>query len=170
MAKYTYGVKFDYKVPKAKIPEGTAKKAATQLRGRIIKAHQAGMRNVEMSLGAALDAAMDDNSWQWNRNPVWKDGTQPGNPRDIVNSGKLKASREFKVSYGVTKASLAISYKAPYANFVYYGGVVQPYGNPKAPSVVIPGRPWVEAVLNGTHGQEKFDMSKPYDEAFKANV
>ena len=170
MPKYIYDVKFDYKLPKAQIPEGTAKKVASQLRGRVVKAHQAGMRNVEQTLGAALDRAMEDNSWQWNRNPIWKDGTQPGNPRDIVNTGKLKASRQLKVSYGVTKASLQIFYNSPYANFIYYGGVVQPYGNPKAPSIIVPGRPWVEAVLKGTHGQDKFDMATPYDQAFKANM
>lgn len=167
MGKYTYPVTFEFKTPKAKIDAKATKAQAKALRNNIIQAHQAGMANVERMLGPALDAALDNSNWTWPRAVTWRDGTQRGAPRSITNTGALKASRKTIVNFLQTKAKLQITYSAPHANLVYYGGVIQPYGNQNAPSVLIPGRPWVEAILNGSHGQPKFDMAKAYDVGFK---
>jgi len=163
--KFEYKTKLSINLPKLKFDDGDSKafrkKANAALGAGIIK----GMAAVEKALKPALDAAINS-LWEWNRNPVWRDGTQPGNPRDIVHTGKLRDSQSFKTSFLKTKANLAISYKVPYAAFVYYGGVMQPYGNKNAPSVIIPGRPWIEAILNGTHGQEKFDFVGIFNDAW----
>ena len=56
-----------------------------------------------------------------------------------------------------------MQYNTPYAAFVHYGGMIKPYGNKNAADVLIPARPWVQAVFEGSHGQPKFDMRTPFD-------
>lgn len=83
-----------------------------------------------------------------------------------VDTGRLKNSLEIREKFSQTKVGFSIIYKTPYAAFVHYGGVMKPYGNPYAASVVIPGRPWIEQGLKG------FDLKTPFDkgisEAWKA--
>ena len=115
-----------------------------------------GMTYVEAALRPALDNSMQS-QWKWG---VGKAGASS---RDIIDTGALKSSLRLKTTYLKTKTRLEIIYPKPYASFVYYGGYIHPYGNKKAPMVYIPGRPWVMAVLQGTHGQPKLDYATPFN-------
>ena len=87
--------------------------------------------------------------------------------RDIVDTGRLKESLEIKTDFKQTKIGFSVSYNTPYAAFVHYGGVMKPYGNKSAADVVIPARPWVQAVFEGSHGQPKFDMVAPFNQGIR---
>ena len=63
----------------------------------------------------------------------------------LVDTGALRDSLDVILE----KNGLVISYNVPYANLMHYGGYIQPYGNPNAQPVYLPGRPWVEDALNG---------------------
>lgn len=99
---------------------------------------QSAVQGLEVALSSALQA-------QW----PWIAGT-----RDIVDTGELLNSQSVKFNGN----EIEISYSAPYAQFVHEGGYMQPYGNPNAETVYIPGRPWISAVLYGDGPVPKFDV------------
>lgn len=61
----------------------------------------------------------------------------------ITKTGKLKRS----LSVTSDAKGIRISYKAEYAAFVYFGGYIQPYGNPNANKVYVQGQPWIAEAL-----------------------
>jgi hypothetical protein len=158
MGKFDYKQKFSFALPKVKVDTKASKKERVAAKTKLVKAHQAGVKAVEDKIGFALDKAVRSKTW------VWRDGAT----RDIVDTGKLLRSRQLKVQYLQTKAVIGIQYTAPYATLVHYGGAIQPYGNRNAATVLIPARPWIDAIFEGSYGIEKFDLSKPYNAAFKA--
>ena len=85
-------------------------------------------------LDSALTVALSSPVWGWS------DGS-----RDILDSGDLRDSQ----LVAVMGESIVIDYGVPYARFVHEGGYIQPYGNPNAEPVYVPGRPWIDAVLYG---------------------
>ena len=136
----------------------------------IVNGMREGGREVINLLSPALDQAMESSVWDWNGNTTFRmNGTSVGSPRNIVDTGRLKRSKEVKLAHYPGMTSFSIRYSAPYANIVYHGGAIQPYGNRNAATVFVPGRPWVGAVLNGTHGIDKFDLKAPYAAAIKRN-
>lgn len=88
---------------------------------------------------------------------IWESGN------DLIDTGELMNSLEVAVN-GDT---VTMSYTADYASLVHYGGYIQPYGNSKVEKVYIPGRPWVQAVVDGTAGTTPIDLSAIYNRAFK---
>lgn len=134
--------------------EGKAdtKKMQQAVNKALSKGAQKGATYVERNLKVALDNSIGS---QWG----WIQGT-----RDIVDTGRLMESLQIKAKFSQTKVGFEVIYKAPYAAFVHYGGLMKPYGNKNAADVLIPARPWVQAVFEGTHGQPKFDMEKPFNE------
>ena len=151
MAKFTYSQKMEIKMPKI---EGKAetKKMQMAVNKAITRGAQKGSTYVEKSLRVALDNSI---SSQWS----WINGS-----RDIIDTGKLKSSLQLKTIFSQTKVGFQIAYNTPYAAFVHYGGVIKPYGNQNAADVLIPGRPWVQAIFEGSHGQPKFDLQTPFDQ------
>lgn len=97
-------------------------------------------------LEAALNSSMAA-SWGWSS------GT-----RDIIDTGELKNS----LSIAVIDGNVEISYDAPYASLIHYGGYIMPYGNSSGARVYIPGRPWVAATLEGNGPVQKFDLDGYY--------
>ena len=148
--QWKYSVKQDIKMPKVEGSMETAKMKAAVSKA-LVKGAQKGASYVEAGLITALNKSMDS-QWTWNQGS-----------RDIVDTGKLKASAKIITKFAQTKVSFQVQYNTPYAAFVHYGGVMKPYGNKYAADVIIPGRPWVKAVLEGSHGQEKFDFRVPFD-------
>ena len=159
MSRFDTKIKTEINFPTIKFDDTDTKAQRKKAGAAFVASNLKGMTAVEEDIGAALDLAIESPTWAWNRDPIWRDGTRPGNPRDIIYKGKLKDSRKLKTKFLQTKATLTIAYTAPYANFIYHGGAMQPYGNKNAATVLIPGRPWIEAILNGTHGMEKFDAA-----------
>lgn len=102
-------------------------------------------------LGDALDAALTSTVWEW----------RDGGTRDIIDTGKLLASRDIQV----IGDRIQISYNVPYAGIVHFGGYVLPYGNPNAQKVYVPARPWVDSVILGNGPVPAFDFESIYKEA-----
>ena len=148
--QWKVSTKMEIKMPKVEGKTDTPKMKAA-VNKALVKGAQKGATYVEKSLREALNTSL---SSQW----AWIEGS-----RDIIDTGKLKNSLEIKTIFNQTKVGFQILYKTPYAAFVHYGGVMKPYGNPSAADVVIPGRPWVQAVFDGSNGQKKFDMRTPFD-------
>lgn len=162
--KNKWEVKVDFKVPKIKTPKEGGKKAASEARRVLTQALLEASKQVETELKPLLDLSLSANVWDWPRDTVRKNGSVAGTTRDITDLGRLRDSLVLDTKFMQTKTQTLIKYNAPHANIVYYGGVIQPYGNPAANSVLIPGRPWVEAIINGTHGLPQYDLLNVYAE------
>ena len=150
MANFKYNTKMSIGMPKVEGQNNTAKMKAA-VKKELSKGAQKGATYVENDLKQALTDSVNS---QW----AWNEGS-----RDIVDTGRLRDSLKIKTSFLQTKVTFAVQYNVPYAAFVHYGGMIKPYGNPNAADVLIPARPWVQAVFDGTYGQEKFDMRTPFD-------
>ena len=149
--QWKYGAKLSVQMPKVEVKDNSP-----AMKKRVSKALSKGTQKassyVEKNLKIALDKAMTS---MW----TWTEGS-----RDIVDTGKLKNSLKITAIFNQTKVSWQIQYRTPYAAFVHYGGVIKPYGNKNARDVLIPARPWIQAIMEGSHGQEKFDIKTPFDE------
>lgn len=104
---------------------------------------------IREELKIALDAAMSANIWEG------------GN--DIIDTGELMNSLEVTISDN----KVTMTYTAEYAALVHYGGYIIPYGNRAADRVYIPGRPWIEAVIQGYGAGGQIDFSALYNRAFQ---
>jgi phage gpG-like protein len=107
------------------------------------------------ALENALNIAMQSSSWGW------RDGS-----RDIVDTGELMRSLEIIKG----QDGLSVSYSSPYAELVHYGGYIVPYGNDSISKVYIPGRPWMDAVLEGGGPVPSVDLSAIYEEAIDTRI
>ena len=149
--QWKYGAKLSVQMPKVEVKDNSP-----AMKKRVSKALSKGTQKasayVEKNLKIALDKAMAS---MW----TWTEGS-----RDIIDTGKLKNSLKLTTVFNQTKVNWQIQYRTPYAAFVHYGGVIKPYGNKNARDVLIPARPWVQAVMEGSYGQEKFDIKTPFDE------
>ena len=163
MGKFNYSTKLSIPTPKLTIKKDDTEKMKAAMRKALVKGTQKGSTYVNQALRAALNNAMESSVWGWSGKVTMRmNGQTAGTPRDIVDTGRLKNSLKIKESFAQTKTTFSISYSAPYAALVHYGGVIQPYGNSRAATVILPGRPWVSATLNGTHGIERFNWSDAY--------
>ena len=115
------------------------------------KAHTYGIRAVRDELEKALDDAMENPVWNW------IDDT-----RDIVDRGTLKRSRKVVVD---SDNDIYIFYGTEYAAMVHYGGYVNVFGDSSV-TYYYPGRPWVEAVLEGNGPVQRFEYEAVYEKAF----
>jgi len=168
MAKnqWTFKGTAEIKMPKVEGKVDT-KKMQLAINKALSKGAQKGATYVEASLKKALDQSIESNIWGpfAPKTPYTSAGGTLRGPgqRSIVDTGALRDSLVVTPRFSQTKVSFQITYKSPYAAFVHYGGVIKPYGNPNAADVIIPARPWVQAVFEGTHGQTKFDIRTPFD-------
>lgn len=149
-------------LPRPTIKQYDTKAMQKKAESAVTKGVLRGGKYVQQDLRAALDLGLESPQWGWPRETKRVNGSTAGTTRDIVDTGALKSSLKITEKNAQTKSTIGVTYTAPYAAMVHYGGAVQPYGNPRASTVIIPGRPWVSAVINGTHGFEKFDADEPY--------
>lgn len=161
MAIFKFQGNISLPVPKIDM-KGKTDKAKAATKRALVRGMTKGASYVRQDLKTALDAAMANPVWSWPRATQRQNGTEAGTTRDIIDVGTLAKSLKIIEKNSQTKTDIKVQYGAPYAALVHYGGVVQPYGNTNAASVVIPARPWIEAVLLGTHGQEKFDIDSRF--------
>ena len=120
---------------------------------------------VSAQLREALNTAVESEVWAWPRDTE-RTFEVVGSPRDIIDTGKLRDSLVINEKFGQTKSTIEVKYTTPYAALMHYGGMVQPYGNPYAATVSIPGRPWITATWEGTHGLTKPDFQEAYTRGF----
>jgi len=90
-----------------------------------------------VDINETLSEAIRSRIWEYN-----------GGLEDIVDSGQLLRSQ----SVSIDGDSINISYSAPYAALIHYGGYIQPYGNENTERAYIPPRPWVDETLEGSTG------------------
>lgn len=126
------GISFDAKI---KLPTGVSKRIKEIISDDLQRNLYAQVPAVE----AALHEAIESPVWNWNgRETTRTDGEIVGNPRNIVDTGALADSLVI-TNNGL---GLIVSYRAPYAAIVHYGGITWNGG-------MITPRPWVDAVLVG---------------------
>lgn len=116
------------------------------------KSHAKTMELLAEDLKAALDAAMESDTWEWTNDT-----------RDIIDTGALKNSGS--VRYVPATETLAISYGEEYAAIVHFGGYVTSGYNPSI-QIFYPARPWVTAVIEGGYSVDKFEFEKRYLDYF----
>lgn len=156
------------------VPDVEVKTNAGQIQAKISEAFNKGAKNAASSIqkgfSKALDDSMDYSGWSWPRSTLRKNKTTAGLSRNIVDMGSLKSSKTTTLTStkGGAGALINFTYKSPYAGFVHYGGAVKPYGNPNAPTVILPGRPWVLSTLQGGNGIAAFDFKTPFMSAVKS--
>ncbi len=165
MASFDFSTRLDILPPKIDTKDNSPK-----MKRAINSALVAGMIKasayVQRDLRVALDKAVSSSTWDWPRITKRRNGQTVSSPRNIVDTGALKSSLSIVEKNLKTQTSLGIKYKTPYAALAHYGGVIQPYGNKNANSVMVPGRPWIEATLKGTYGIEKFNMGAAMNAGF----
>ena len=165
MAGFDFSTKLEILPPKIDMKDNTPKMKRA-MNAALVEGTIKAAAYVQRDLRIALDNAMNSSTWGWTRDTLRKNGSIAGSTRDIVDTGKLRNSLSIKEKNLKTKTTISIQYKTPYAALVHYGGVVVPYGNVRAGTVIVPARPWIEATLKGTHGIQKFNMSKPMNTGF----
>jgi len=165
MASFDFSTKLEILPPKIDMKNNTPKMRKA-MNAALVEGTIKASAYVQRDLKVALDAAMNSSTWTWGGITLRKNGSTAGTSRDIVDTAKLRNSLLIKEKNLKTKTTLTIQYRTPYAALVHYGGVVRPYGNKNANTVLIPARPWIEATLKGTNGIPKFNMSKPMNDGF----
>lgn len=163
MAQFSYSAKLEIPAPKLTFKKTDTAKMKAAMKRAVTRGSQKGTYYVSASLKEALGAAVSSSTWQWNgKTTTRSNGSTASSPRDIVDTGRLKNSLKIKESFNQSGSKIGIAYSAPYAALVHYGGVVLPYGNKRANTVIIPARPWISATLQGTHGIKLFRWDKLY--------
>lgn len=157
MADEKFKIVAEIKMPKVDIDKTWSKKSKALFNKNLTRARIEGVEMAATQLQKALYASLQASVWDWPRTTVRQNGSTVDSPRNIVDTGALLASQKVSSGHKVTKSFLSITYGVPYASLVHYGGAVLPYGNMNADTKILPARPWVTAVLEGTHGQEKVD-------------
>ena len=165
MAKFNYSTKLEILPPKIDM-KGNTPKMRRAMNSALVAGTLKASAYVQRDLKEALNNAVESTTWQWNAVTKRQNGQTVSSPRDIVDTGALRRSLSIAEKNLKTKTTLEIKYSVPYAALVHYGGAVRPYGNKNANTVLIPARPWIEATLKGTHGMNKFNMTKPMNDGF----
>lgn len=135
--------------------------------GSIIDAGvEKGNEIIKTQLSKALDDAMEASIWKWTPGVTTdrKNGQSVESPRDIVDTGALQKSYRINIKGN----SIDFAYREPWSRLVHWGGYIQPYGNPNATKVYVPGRPWITSVLNGENGFEAFPFKEIWLKTIKS--
>jgi len=165
MANFAFSTKLEILPPKIDMKDNTAKMKKA-MNSAIVEGTIKASAYVQRDLRVALDKAVSSDTWAWPGTTIRGNGSTAGTARNIIDSGRLKKSLVISEKHLKTKTVLQIKYNTPYAALVHYGGVVLPYGNKNANTVIVPARPWVQSTLTGGNGMQKFDMSGPMNAGF----
>lgn len=150
---------------------------------------QAASQKALKTVGGELDArfrdAMASKVWTWPRQSKrgvggitlseiakrWQSASfNTGSPRSVNDTGNLAASSSgpiFKGSEGIEWI-----WTADYAAFVHDGAWIHPWGNMRASKVLLPARPWTEAVLFGHphYSGEVYDLANRIADEIQKNI
>lgn len=143
---FTYGGDVQLPQLKVRVKDDSALK---EIANKLKQVNELAVELMREEIEKALNEIMSSN--------VWPSGS------DLIDTGELMNSLQVTVNGDTVR----MSYTADYASLVHYGGYIQPYGNSKVEKVYIPGRPWVQAVVDGTAGTAPIDLSAIYNRAFK---
>jgi hypothetical protein len=103
---------------------------------------------VAAELNGAFQDALGAEVWPHKPEPgtgitIRSNGQAVGSPRNIVDTGILRASNTFNINGTLATFKWTVGY----ATAVHYGATIYPYGNKNARPVKIPPKPWTSAVL-----------------------
>lgn len=159
--KFSFKEKVSIPAPKVTVKKSDDPKYYAKVKQALNRGMIKASGYIKTELSMALDRAMTEVSWPWPRQTQRASGELAGTSRDIVDTGRLYESQQINEKFLKTKTTFEIVYNTPYAALVHYGGYVQPYGNPNAATVSIPGRPWIESAINGGNGMDPLDVKTP---------
>lgn len=145
----------------------------------------AAARQCWQQLDGRFNAALTRPVWPWPRDlPTRKlsgatvreklrsymagEGVSGGNPRNIVDFGRLAQSKVF------TPQGLSAEWRwtEPYASFVKDGAMIRPWGNPDR-RVFLPPRDWERAVLGdgaGTTVDLRYDLASSFQRFMASEI
>jgi len=167
-----YDFSFKFKMPSVKADPTQSKKEQKAAAGAITKGALKGSSDVEKQLPVELDKSMSQAIWG-PFNPKYNYLSRGGQmrtsgTRSLIDTGRLRDSLKIATSFGKTQTKTKITYNAPYATITHDGGVIQPYGNKNADTVVLPPRPWITYTLGDSDGQEgRYDVKAVYTKAIQ---
>lgn len=124
--------------------------------GAARKAADLSAKAVLSELFGEMQAAIGSPVWSWPRETQRSGGAPVGSPRNIVDTGLLRASG---VALFPSARSARFAWSANYASYVHFGAWVYPWGDTSRERVYTPPRPWTTAVL----GTTPVPGIKPYD-------
>jgi hypothetical protein len=157
-----------------KLTARTNVKVNLDVSARSRKAAESAAKLVFPELNSAFQDAIGSKVWSWPRETMRgatyrKDGSRtPGrsarSPRDIVDTGILKASNSFQISGTLATFKWSVDYAAA----AHYGANIYPWGDKSRPKVNLPARPWTSAVLGTINigGIEPYDYRSQFKAAF----
>lgn len=138
-----------------KLTTRTSVQVNINLASKSSHAAEAAARIVFPELNSAFQDAIGSKVWSWPRPTIRSDKKDAGNPRNIVDTGILKASNSFNISGTLG----TFKWAADYAAAAHYGANIHPWGKKNLPKVSLPPRPWTDAVL----GVVQVGGIQPYD-------
>lgn len=165
---WTEDVKMSVKFPKVKLDTKATKAAKKNAGDAFGKGLRTGMESAELEIKDALKKSLESTEWG-PFNPKYPYTSRGGNfrgagNRSLVDTGELESSLSLQVSFLKTKGHVKISYNSPYAAITHYGGVIQPYGNPRAEAVVLPARPWVQYAMIGGGAVQPVNLQRAFSQ------
>jgi hypothetical protein len=142
----------------------TSVKVNLDVAGRSRKAAEGAAKLVFPELNSAFQDALGSKVWSWPRATIRSNGQEVGSPRNIVDTGILKASNSFQISGTLG----TFKWTAGYAAAAHYGANIYPWGDKSRPKVNLPARPWTSAVLGTINygGIEPYDYRSQFKAAF----
>ena len=169
-----YDISFRFKLPTVKASKDTSKQQAKQANDAISKGVIRGSSDVEKQLPAELDKSMSQAIWgpfSPKQDYLSRGGQlRTSGTRSLIDTGELRDSLKIATSFGKTQTRTKITYNAPYATITHEGGVIRPYGNPTASSVLLPARPWITYTLGDSDGQKgRYDIATVYTKAIETS-
>lgn len=128
------------------------------------RAAEQAARIVFPELNSAFQDAIGTRVWSWPRQTIRSNGQEVGSPRNIVDTGILKASN----SFSITGTLGTFRWGVDYAAAVHYGASIYPWGDKTRQKVELPPRPWTSAVLGTIQigGIEPYDYQSQFKAAF----
>lgn len=130
--------KVDFIAPKGEVGK--------KFKSRFVGSFQKATLKGEAQISYWLDEAMQESTWNWPGTTFRQNGEVVSSPRNIVDTGELINSKKLSTRFGVTQASYLLTYTAPYAALVHWGGYISPYGR-AGDQTYIPGRPWAQLIF-----------------------
>lgn len=162
----TVSMQFTWKPPSVGISNtDQVKETGKAVAGAITEGTSGGLQAASKALKPALNDAMAQSVWNWPNVTLRKNTSDVDSPRDIIDTANLRDSVDIQTS---GSNGLQIIYTAPYAAMVHYGGITRPYGR-SSDSFVYPARPWISALLTGSHGIEQFKVLDVVDQQVLKN-
>lgn len=147
-----------------KLTARTSVKVNLDVSARSRKAAESAAKLVFPELNSAFQDALGSKVWSWPRATIRSNGQEVGSPRNIVDTGILKASNSFQISGTLATFKWSVDYAAA----VHYGANIYPWGDKSRPKVNLPARPWTSAVLGTINigGIEPYDYRSQFKAAF----